>query len=64
MIFHNSQKLQNLLATNDNKQAPKENKSFRFNKEDLQKDEELKKKNKLAENDLNKQLELLTEMGL
>ncbi|KAG7665437.1 uncharacterized protein J8A68_001125 [[Candida] subhashii] len=32
--------------------------------EDLQKDQENKLKNKKAENDLNKQLELLTEMGL
>ena len=56
--------VQNLLATNDNKQAPKKTRALDSIKEDLQKDEELKKKNKLAENDLNKQLELLTEMGL
>ena len=56
--------VQSLLATNDNKQPPKKTRALDSIKEDLQKDEELKKKNKLAERDLNKQLELLTEMGL
>ncbi|KAL6449503.1 hypothetical protein SBY92_004416 [Candida maltosa Xu316] len=59
--------VQHLLAENDGKKStakPKVTKALDSIKEDLRKDEELKQKNKLAEKDLNKQLELLTEMGL
>ncbi|RCK63788.1 hypothetical protein Cantr_10318 [Candida viswanathii] len=55
--------VQNLLATT-NKDAAKKPKALDSIREDLKKDEELKQRNKLAEKDLNKQLELLTEMGL
>lgn len=57
--------VQNLLATSvtDNIKA-KKSKALDSIKDDLKKDEELKQKNKLAEKDLSKQLELLTEMGL
>lgn len=53
-----------LAATGTDKTKTTKSKALDSIKEDLKKDEDLKQKNTLAEKDLNKQLELLTEMGL
>lgn len=53
-----------LAATGSDKTKTTKSKALDSIKEDLKKDEDLKQKNTLAEKDLNKQLELLTEMGL